>query len=210
MTRTCVPRTRKGKVDAAYAPYKYGPGVALGCPVTIAGIAWMRKTTLSDWPKKPLLATSQVKTWFVPAGEVVKLVVMTPLAGVAVYQRPPPSSEYFVVETPEQFQTWVAQQQAPVTAMTGDAAKGEQLFLNGACIACHTVNGTKAQGKVGPNLTHLASRKLFAGAVFDNTADNLKKWLANPPAMKPGTQMPNLNLAPADIDALVAYLTSLK
>ncbi len=115
-----------------------------------------------------------------------------------------------VVETPEQFQTWVAQQQAPVTAMTGDAAKGEQLFLNGACIACHTVNGTKAVGKVGPNLTHLASRKLFAGAVFDNTADNLKKWLTNPPAMKPGTQMPNLNLAPADIDALVAYLASLK
>lgn len=115
-----------------------------------------------------------------------------------------------VVETPDQFQTWVAQQQAPVAAMTGDAAKGEQLFLNGACIGCHTVNGTKAQGKVGPNLTHLASRKLFAGAVFDNTADNLKKWLTNPPAMKPGTQMPNLNLAPADIDALVAYLTSLK
>ncbi len=115
-----------------------------------------------------------------------------------------------VVETPDQFQTWVAQQQAPVAAMTGDAAKGEQLFLNGACIGCHTVNGTKAQGKVGPNLTHLASRKLFAGAVFDNTAANLKKWLTNPPAMKPGTQMPNLNLAPADIDALVAYLTSLK
>jgi len=115
-----------------------------------------------------------------------------------------------VVETSDQFQAWVKQQQAPVATMTGDAARGEPLFLNGACIGCHTIDGTKAQGKVGPNLTHLASRKLFAGATFENNADNLKKWLANPPAMKPGTLMPNLNLAPSDLDALVAYLTSLK
>jgi cytochrome c oxidase subunit 2 len=115
-----------------------------------------------------------------------------------------------VVETADRFQAWVKQQQAPVAVMSGDAARGEQLFLNGACIGCHTVNGTKAVGKVGPNLTHLASRKLFAGAVFDNNADNLSKWLANPPAMKPGTSMPNLNLSQTDIDALVAYLTSLK
>jgi cytochrome c oxidase subunit 2 len=115
-----------------------------------------------------------------------------------------------VVQSPDQFQTWVAQQQAPAAAMTGDAAKGEQLFLNGACIGCHTVNGTKAAGKVGPNLTHLASRKYFAGNVFENNAANLKKWLTDPPAMKPGTLMPNLHLAPTDIDALVAYLTSLK
>jgi cytochrome c oxidase subunit 2 len=115
-----------------------------------------------------------------------------------------------VVEAPDQFQAWVKKQQAPVAVMTSDAARGEQLFLNGACIGCHTVNGTKALGKVGPNLTHLASRKLFAGAVFDNNADNLKKWLANPPAIKPGTSMPNLNLAQSDIDALVAYLMSLR
>ena len=115
-----------------------------------------------------------------------------------------------VVQTPDQFKAWVAQQQAPMAAMTGDAAKGEQLFMNGACIGCHTVNGTKAQGKVGPNLTHLANRKYFAGDVFENNAANLKRWLSNPPAMKPGTVMPNLHLSPSDIDALVAYLTSLK
>jgi len=115
-----------------------------------------------------------------------------------------------IVETPDQFKAWVAQQQAPAATVTGDATKGEQLFLNGACIGCHAVNGTKAQGKVGPNLTHVASRKYFAGAVFENNADNLKKWLANPQALKPGALMPNLNLTPSDIDALVAYLTSLK
>ncbi|MDE3089274.1 MAG: cytochrome c oxidase subunit II [Chloroflexota bacterium] len=115
-----------------------------------------------------------------------------------------------IVDQPADFQAWVKAQQTPVATMTGDAAKGEKLFLNGACIGCHTVNGTKAQGKVGPNLTHLASRQRFAGASFELTPDNLKKWLANPPALKPGTLMPNLNLSPADIDALVAYLTSLK
>ncbi len=115
-----------------------------------------------------------------------------------------------IVEIPDQFQSWVKQQQAPVAQMTGDAAKGEQLFLTGACIGCHTVNGTKAQGKIGPNLTHLASRKLFAGAVFDTNVEHLKNWLANPQAMKPGTLMPNLNLSQADIDALAAYLISLK
>ncbi len=115
-----------------------------------------------------------------------------------------------VVETADQFQTWVSQQQAPMAAMTGDAAKGEQVFMNGACIGCHTVDGTKAQGKVGPNLTHLASRQYFAGDVFENNAATLKRWLSDPPAMKPGTVMPNLHLSQADIDALVAYLTSLK
>ena len=114
------------------------------------------------------------------------------------------------VQTPADFQTWVAQQQAPVAALTGDAAKGQQLFLSSSCVACHTLNGTTAQGKVGPNLTHFASRSLFAGAVFPSTRLSLSNWLANPPSVKPGTQMPNLNLSQADIDSLVAFLMSLK
>ncbi len=115
-----------------------------------------------------------------------------------------------VVESAEQFQTWVKGQQAPVATMTGDAVKGEQIFLQGACVGCHTVNGTKAIGKVGPNLTHLASRKNFAGAILENTPQNLALWLQDPQKMKPGTLMPRLNLSQADINALVAYLTSLK
>ncbi len=115
-----------------------------------------------------------------------------------------------VVETPDQFQAWVGQQQAGVAVKTGDAAKGEQVFMNGACIGCHTINGTKAQGKVGPNLTHLASRAMFAGAILETTPENLARWLADPPAIKPGTAMPNLHLTPEQISALVAYLASLK
>ncbi len=114
-----------------------------------------------------------------------------------------------VAETDSQFQTWLQQQQAPVAAKTGDAAKGEQLLLNGACIGCHTVDGTTAQGKVGPNLTHFATRRYFAGSVLENTPANVARWLADPQAVKPGTLMPNLNLPKDQIDALVAYLESL-
>ncbi len=115
-----------------------------------------------------------------------------------------------VVDTAEQFKTWVAEQQAPPPTMSGDAATGEQLFMTGACVGCHTVNNTKAQGKVGPNLTHLASRTYFAGDVFAVNSTNLTRWLSDPPAMKPGTIMPNLHLPQRNIEAIVAYLLSLK
>lgn len=63
---------------------------------------------------------------------------------------------------------------------------------------------------MGPNLTHFASRDTFAGATFERTEENLRAWLRNPPAMKPGSQMPNLNLTDEQIDALVAYLQTLE
>jgi cytochrome c oxidase subunit II len=115
-----------------------------------------------------------------------------------------------VAESPDQFQAWVKQQQSPLPPMTGNAAQGEQAFMSGACVGCHTIDGTKAQGKVGPNLTHFASRRIFAGGVLDNTPDNLATWLTDPQKVKPGNQMPNLHLSPQQIDALVAYLESMK
>jgi cytochrome c oxidase subunit II len=115
-----------------------------------------------------------------------------------------------VVDTPEQFQTWLKQQESAVPTLTGQAAQGEQAFLNGACVGCHTIDGTKAQGKIGPNLTHFASRGSFAGATLPNTPDNVAKWLADPQAVKPGNLMPNLHLAPDQINSLVAFLESLR
>ena len=82
--------------------------------------------------------------------------------------------------------------------------------MGGPCIGCHTINGTTAVGKVGPNLTHVGSRTHIAGGILENTAGNLTRWLGNPPGIKPGSIMPNLNLAPADIQKLVAYLQSLQ
>jgi cytochrome c oxidase subunit 2 len=115
-----------------------------------------------------------------------------------------------VAKTPADYAAWVKGQQAPLPALSGDAASGEQLFLEMPCLACHTVDGTKALGKVGPNLTHFASRSIFAGGVLANTPDNLSKWLADPQAIKPGNLMPNLNLGPGGINLLMAFLYSLK
>jgi cytochrome c oxidase subunit 2 len=78
------------------------------------------------------------------------------------------------------------------------------------CGSCHTVDGTKAQGKVAPRpLTHFAGYDQIAQMV-PNTPDNLTRWLHNPQDLKPGTQMPNLNLKPEEVADLVASLETLK
>ncbi len=115
-----------------------------------------------------------------------------------------------VVEPADKFQAWIEQQQAPVAAKSGDAAKGEQVFMTGPCIGCHTVDGTKAQGKIGPNLTHFASRSVFAGATQTNNTENLRRWLTDPQQVKPGNLMKIAPLTPEQIDALIPYLQSLK
>lgn len=115
-----------------------------------------------------------------------------------------------VVETATDFQAWLKTQQAPAAVMSGTAAQGEQTFMTGACIGCHTVDGTKAQGKVGPNLTHFATRGYFAGAILTNNPANVARWLADPQAVKPGAVMPNLHLSQDQITLLVQYLESLK
>jgi len=88
------------------------------------------------------------------------------------------------------------------------AAQGAALFLSKGCAGCHTITGYAA-GKVGPNLSHLQSRKVFAGALFDMNDVNLRRWLRDPPAEKPGSVMPNLNLTEAEITQLIAYLDTL-
>lgn len=116
-----------------------------------------------------------------------------------------------VVASPsEQFQQWVKGQQAPPAAPSGDAARGQQALVAGSCAGCHTIQGTAAQGQVGPNLTHFASRQTFAGASLENTPENLARWLNDPQALKPGTLMPKLGLSQETINDLVAYLESLK
>jgi cytochrome c oxidase subunit 2 len=109
-----------------------------------------------------------------------------------------------------EFDAWVKQQQNPPAAPGADAARGADVFAKGACIGCHTIQGTKGQGKVGPNLTHFGSRLTIGAGVLSNTPENLALWLKNPQAVKPENDMPNLGLSDADIRSLVAYLESLK
>jgi cytochrome c oxidase subunit 2 len=116
-----------------------------------------------------------------------------------------------VAKTPEEFDQWVKDQQAgPAEPTEALAQEGQQTFMSGACIGCHTINGTAAGGKIGPNLTHVASRTSLAGGLLLNSEGNIRRWLSNPPAVKPGSIMPNLNLSKSEIDALTAYLQSLK
>ncbi len=109
------------------------------------------------------------------------------------------------------YDAWVRQQQTPPAEPTGDAVRGQQVFESSACIGCHTIQGTKGQGKVGPNLTHLGSRTTIGAGTLPNTPDNLTQWIRNAPGVKPGIVMPPFpNLSDADLQALVAYLESLK
>jgi cytochrome c oxidase subunit 2 len=111
----------------------------------------------------------------------------------------------------DEFDAWAKNQQTEAAAPTSpEAQAGQQVLLAGPCIGCHTINGTAAAGKVGPNLTHLASRTAVAGGLFPNTEGNLRRWLKDPPGLKPGSIMPNLNLSDADIQSLTAYLLTLK
>ena len=93
-------------------------------------------------------------------------------------------------------------------ATASEEAKGHTLFLQKGCSGCHAVNGV-ARGAVGPNLTYFNSRATFAGAIFENDNDNLRAWLRDPPAEKPGSLMPKLGLTESEITSLIAYLRTL-
>lgn len=116
-----------------------------------------------------------------------------------------------VVHTPESFEKWVADYKTPAPAPTEPAAAaGAQAFLSAGCVACHTTDPTQNQAYLAPNLAHFASRPVIVANRFDNTPENLAAWLHNPQAVKPSAIMPNLNLNDQQVDALVAYLQTLK
>jgi cytochrome c oxidase subunit 2 len=88
---------------------------------------------------------------------------------------------------------------------------GRELFFSLACVGCHTIKGTPAGGKVGPELTHLMSKKSIAGgALSPVNEENLRRWVKNPPAVKPSTQMPNLGLSDQQVNDIVLFLMTLK
>jgi cytochrome c oxidase subunit 2 len=115
------------------------------------------------------------------------------------------------VDAPTDFATWLANQQRVPPAPTDPLAQqGQRLFLANKCQDCHTVRGTEASGTLGPDLTHVASRRTLGAATHENTRANLAGWTANPQAMKPGNRMPDFALDEADLRAIVAYLESLE
>jgi cytochrome c oxidase subunit 2 len=113
-----------------------------------------------------------------------------------------------VVDPPDAFQNWTQQQKAPAN-VSDQVAAGRQVFESNACVNCHTIAGTMSKGKFGPDLTHLMSRTTIAAGAAPNTQDNLRLWVKEPDAIKPGALMPAMQLEDRDVDALVAYLMSL-
>jgi len=113
------------------------------------------------------------------------------------------------VDSPEDFKVWARGQQQPASEDEKEAA-GRRVFERTACLNCHAINGTSGTGRFGPDLTHLMSRNTIAAGAALNTHENLRLWIQNPDAIKPGSLMPAMKLSDAELDALVRYLETLQ
>lgn len=114
-----------------------------------------------------------------------------------------------IVQSPADFERWVAAQKPDsVSDLHIEAARAT--FLSLSCVNCHTVSGTPAAGTFGPDLSHLMSRARLGSGVIQNTPDNLRAWVKDPQAIKPGNHMPNMQLNSRELDEVVTYLSSLK
>jgi cytochrome c oxidase subunit 2 len=116
-----------------------------------------------------------------------------------------------VVDDANGFRSWAAREAtaAPRPRPGTIEARGEELFATSACIGCHTLAGVEtAVGTVGPNLSHVGSRGTIGSGLFRNTPDTMRLWVANAPALKPGSMMPAIEMPAEDLNAIVAYLRS--
>src|SRR5580693_3122839 len=113
------------------------------------------------------------------------------------------------VDREDDFSAWVRAQQKVAVEEAG-AIEGRRVFERNACMNCHAVDGTPADGRFGPDLTHLMSRATIAAGAAENTHDNLRLWIQNPSAIKPGSLMPAMKLSDADLDAIVSYMETLR
>ena len=116
-----------------------------------------------------------------------------------------------VAEPPDQFERWLAAQRAPAPEPASpEQAAGRAIVERGACALCHTVRGTNAGARMGPDLTHFATRGTIAAGTLPNTRDALERWLVDPQHVKPGNRMPPTGLSPDERRAVIAYLDTLR
>ena len=116
-----------------------------------------------------------------------------------------------MADPPDTFKAWVAdQQQVPTNPTDPHLVQGRQIFQGSACVYCHAIRGTNASSKVGPDLTHLASRSTLGAGTLTNSHGNLSGWIVNSQALKPGNKMPPMYLEPDALQALTDYLATLK
>jgi cytochrome c oxidase subunit 2 len=112
------------------------------------------------------------------------------------------------VQTREAFDRWVHdQQQIP---KSDASSRGQHVFASTACVNCHTISGTAAKGRFGPDLTHMATRDTIAAGAAANTPEQLRRWIRNPDAIKPGSKMPAMGLSEEDVADVATYLETLR
>lgn len=121
-------------------------------------------------------------------------------------------SFYVVVEGRDQFDRWLAEQaRSAVEPATGMAAAGQALFITSGCGACHSVRGSQADGSIGPDLTHVGSRRSLGAGVLANDTAAFQRFIARTHDVKPGVTMPAFDMLPEpDLHALAVYLDGLR
>ena len=112
------------------------------------------------------------------------------------------------VQSRQEFDHWV-EEQSQLAHTSTPVSEGQRIFETTACINCHAVTGTAADGRFGPDLTHLMSRETIASGAAPNTPENLRLWIQNPDTIKPGSKMPAMGLSEHELDAVTAYLATL-
>lgn len=117
---------------------------------------------------------------------------------------------YVIAVSQEEYEAWAAQMVQPAAVPSADIQRGQEVFLSTTCVQCHAIEGTDATGELGPNLTHLASRRTIGAGILPLTRANLGGWIANPQGVKPGVKMPPSEISSEDLNALLDYLMSLK
>ncbi len=116
-----------------------------------------------------------------------------------------------VAHRPDDYASWIeAQRAAARVPVSAAAQRGLDVFVASDCGSCHTIAGTTANGTTGPDLTHLRSRESIAGGMRDTTIPDLREWITDPHAVKPGVLMPGPSLTDDEIDDLLAYLEGLE
>jgi cytochrome c oxidase subunit II len=118
---------------------------------------------------------------------------------------------WVIADPPDQFEAWMQRQLQPAIQPTDmERLAGQQAFQKYACVYCHSIQGTPANGQVAPDLTHFASRYTLAAGTLPNTRGNLGGWLADPQNIKPGNHMAMLDIHSEDLQPLIDYLESLQ
>jgi cytochrome c oxidase subunit 2 len=116
-----------------------------------------------------------------------------------------------VAEPEREFRAWLERErQATPPPPSAAVRRGQAVFEGGSCALCHTVRGTLAAGRVGPELTHLAARRTIGAGTLPNTREHLRDWVTDPQAVKPGVRMPATPMRRDDLEALLTFLESLR